>query len=319
MSKMSESDCAMITTITGPNSFLIKQNLNQRIKKFVEAHGELNIEKLDGEDSEYSRIHESLTGLSLFANNKLVVLTKPGTQKQFADNLEQILDSIPELTETVIVEPKIDKRLSYYKALKTNTEFVECNNLDASELSRWSVEQAKAFGSSISISDARYLIERVGMDQMNLDSEIRKLAIHSPKQIVREDIEKLTIKSPQSTIFDLIEAAFKGRVTQALELYEEQRQQLVEPQQIVAMLAWQLHILAIVLSAKAKSAQDIAAEAKINPFVVSKTQDLSKGVTIQSTKLLIKDLLDIDIKMKSTSIDPDEALKTYIVELGQIN
>ena len=316
---MPESDYQMITTLTGPNSFLIKQNLNDKVTTFVEKYGELNVERVDGEDDDFNRINETLTGISLFASNKLVVLTKPSTQKQFIENFDSILKNIPESTEVIIIEPKIDKRLSYYKNLKSKTEFVECNELDTNQLAKWLSEQANDYGSDISTSDARYLIERVGQDQMNLSSEVQKLAIHSPKRITREDIDELTVRSPQSTIFDLIEAAMKGRIGRALELYEEQRKQLVEPQQIIAMLAWQLHILAIILSAKGKSIQEISSEAKINPFVARKTQELAGSVDMQQTKILIKDLLDIDSAMKSTSIDADEALKAYIVGLGQIN
>ena len=316
---MPEGEHKMITTLTGPNSFLIKQNLDKRVKAFVSAHGELNVERVDGEDDDFNRISETLTGMSLFASNKLVIVTTPSSQKQFVENFESLLLNIPETTEVVIVEPKIDKRLSYYKSLKSKTEFIECNNLDNNELAKWLTEQAEEFGSLISINDARYLVERVGQDQMNLNSEIQKLAIHNSAQITREDIDKLTVRSPQSTIFDLIEAALKGRVSRALELYDEQRQQLVEPQQIIAMLAWQLHIMAIVLSSKGKSIQEISSEAKINPYVVQKTQNLAVRVNMQQTKALIKDLLDIDTAMKSTSIDADEALKAYIVGLGQLD
>src|SRR5207302_5372047 len=103
----------------------------------------------------------------------------------------------------------------------------------------WLSETAKARNATLNPSDASYLVERVGLNQQLLANELDKLLLYNP-QITRSSIDQLTDPTPQSTVFQLLEAAFAGRTKQALDLYAEQRGLKVEPQQIIAMLAWQL-------------------------------------------------------------------------------
>ncbi len=90
----------------------------------------------------------------------------------------------------------------------------------------------------------------------------------------------------------------------------------VEPIQIIAMISWQLNVLAIVKTAGDRSSQAIAKEAKINPYVVTKSQGIARKLSLAQLKTLVKDLLDIDAKSKSTNLDTDEALQHYIVKLA---
>ncbi len=149
-----------------------------------------------------------------------------------------------------------------------------------------------------------------------LASELEKLLLYDPI-ITRQTIDLLTDPTPQSTIFQLLEAAFAGNSKQAIKLYKEQRSMKVEPLQIIAMLSWQLNVLAIIKTAGDRSTQDIAKQAKINPYVVSKSQGIARKLSLDELKSLIKDLLEIDIASKRTNIDIDEALQLYILKLSR--
>ena len=83
------------------------------------------------------------------------------------------------------------------------------------------------------------------------------------------------------------------------------------------MLAWQLHVLAVVKAGGARSADDIARMAKLNPFVVRKTQGLARALTLSRIKQLIRELLQLDLNLKRTAIDADEATQLYLLQLQQ--
>jgi DNA polymerase-3 subunit delta len=305
----------MIITITGENAFGAQQALRQLVDGFVTEHGGLALERLDGEEAEFGRLQESITSLPFLASKKLVVLRAPSTNKQFAEQAEQLFAAVPEANEIILVEPKLDKRTAYYKLLKKQTDFREFPELDQYGLAQWLAQTAKRQDGSLSPVDARYLVERVGTDQQLLSNELDKLLLYSSK-IDRRTIDLLTEPTPQSTIFQLLEAAFAGHEKTVLKLYAEQRAQKVEPAQIIAMLAWQLHVLAIVKAAGDRSTDTIAKEAKLNPFVARKSQGIARDLTLTEIKKLVNDLLKIDIAMKRTSIDADEALQHYLMTLG---
>jgi DNA polymerase III delta subunit len=304
----------MIVTLTGENTFALQRELKLITDGFAKEHGDLALERLDGSEADYSKIQEALTGLPFLAAKKMVLLREPGKNKQFLENFEQLLDELPETTELIIVEPKLDKRLTYYKYLKKNTDFRDFPELDQNNLAHWLTQAAKERGGSLSSSDARYLVERAGANQQLLSNELEKLLLYDPK-ISRQNIDLLTEPTPGSTIFNLLEAAFAGNSKKVLRLYGEQRALKVEPQQIIAMLAWQLHVLAVIKTAGDRSADQVAKEAKLNPFVVRKTQGIAQNLSIAEVRQLVDDLLRIDIKSKSVSIDPDEALQSYLLQI----
>lgn len=330
----------MIITLTGENSFATRRELRQLVDDFMAEHGDLGLERLDGQEAELAKISEALHGLPFMTAKKLVILRAPGTNKTFIEQAEQLLNDLPDTTDVIIVEPKLDKRLGYYKFLRKHTDFRDFPELDSGGLVRWLSEAAKAQGGAISPVDARYLVERVGTNQQLLSNELDKLLLYEP-QVSRRTIDVLTDAAPQSTVFQLLEAAFAGRRERALELYAQQRAQRVEPAQIIAMLAWQLHVLAIIKTASltttqasdratgdhptgqsnshglaTRSTDQIAREAKLNPYVVSKSQGIARHLTLPQLKKLINDLLAIDLKTKRTSLDPDEALQHYLLILA---
>lgn len=304
----------MVVTLTGANDFLRKAELSKLVGDFIAEHTDMAVERFDGEESDAARMRESASSMPFLTARKLVVLYEPGKQKAFAEHVDDVLKDVADTTDLVIVEPKLDKRLSYYKTLKKVTDFREFGELDANGLTRWAGEYAKERGGTLSSTDARLLIERVGPNQQLLRQELDKLLIYDPS-VTKASIELLTEPTPQSTVFELLDAAFAGNTKRAMALYREQRALKVEPQAIIAMLAWQLHVLALIKAAGKRSTDDIAREAKLNPFVVRKSQGLARNLSMSRAKQLVQALLDLDIKLKTITIDADEALQLYLMKL----
>ncbi len=302
----------MIVTLTGTNSFLLRAELKRLVTAFVAGYTDMGLEQLDGEEASYDRMREALESLPFLSAKKLVVLRSPSANKEFAEKAADLLGNLGETTDVIIVEPKLDKRLSYYKFLKKNSDYKEYSELDESGLSRWLVDQAKAQGASLENRDARYLVERVGANQQLLSNELAKLVSYNPK-ITHQTIDLLTDLTPQSTIFELLDAAMNGNTKKAMKLYEEQRAMKVEPQQILALLAWQLHVLAVVKVAGERAAGQVAKEAKLNPFVVRKTGALARHLSLTEIKKLVHDTLELDIRLKSEPIDADDALMQLLL------
>lgn len=305
----------MITTLTGDNSFGWRIELGKLAQAFLGEHGEFALERLDGESASFERLQESLQSLPFLASRKMVVLREPSANKQFVENVDKLLGGLPETTDVVIVEPKLDKRLGYYKLLKKATDFREFNELDENALVRWLVDAAKERGGSLSQADAHTLVERVGLNQQLLAGELEKLMLFAP-DITTETISLLTDVAPQSTVFELLEAAFAGDAKKALALYHDQREQKVDPSQIIAMLAWQLRVTALLKTAGNRTLDAVAKEAKLSPFVLRKSQRTANGLSLEHLKRLVCDLLALDVRSKCESVDLDEALQHYLLRLS---
>lgn len=291
---------------------MLHQKLAAISKAHIQEYGDMSYERIDGEEAGYSRIADALQSLPFLAPKKLVILKSPGLNKDFITQYEAALTDIPETTDVVIVEPKLDKRSSYYKWLKKHTDFQEYTELDERALSRWVVDRAKECGTKIALKDAAHLVSRLGINQQLLDSEIQKLSLVYTN-ITQADIDTMTEPTPQTKIFDLLDAAFAGRTEKALSIYNEQRHMRVEPQEILAMIGWQLRQVALAKTAGTK--HDLVREAGMRPYPAQKAQQIARRITFARLKGLIRALVDIDTQSKREPIDLDEALKVYIATL----
>ncbi len=306
----------MVTVLTGSNRFLLLREQQKMVASFVQKHGDMAVEQLDGEEVTLERVLEAVQSLPFLASHKMVVLKNASTNKAITENIEHIIDSKNDTTDILIVEHQLDKRTVYYKTLKAKTNWREYGELDERQLAQWLVAEAKTRDGQLSSMDASYLVQRVGINQLLLSNELEKLINYDP-HITRQSIDLLTDKTLQSTIFELLDAAFAGDATRALKLYQEQRQQKIEPLNILALIGWQLHSLAVVKTAGERSTDEIAKQARLNPFVVRKSQTIARRLTLARLKKLIHQALQLDITLKSQTVDADEALQNYLLTIGQ--
>jgi DNA polymerase III delta subunit len=304
----------MVIALAGNNSFALRNRLNELIDKFVADYGDLALERFDAEEAETQTILDALQNLPFLATRKMVVVRGLGQNKQAVEQIEQIISSVGEDTILILYEPLTDKRTVYFKTLKSKAQLEEFNDLDAQGLAKWLVEETKKRGGELSINDSSYLVERAGTSQVLLSNELDKLLIYNPK-ITRDSINILVDSLPQSKVFDLLDAVFSGKKKRALELYEEQRIQKVEPQAILAMIVWQLQLLAFTKYADGKSTATIAKDVGMSPYPISKAASLSHKLDEKKFKEMVDFAFEIDLKSKTTTLDLDEALKTYITTL----
>src|SRR5690349_864906 len=115
----------MVRTCTGNNSYALKKELRELKRKFVDEYGDLSLEIIDGEEASYEQIKDAVSSVPFLAEKKLVVVYEPGKSKDIAEKIEELFDITEFGNDLIIVEPKPDKRSSYYKTLKKNSEMVE--------------------------------------------------------------------------------------------------------------------------------------------------------------------------------------------------
>lgn len=307
----------MITVVSGENRFLVQQHMRRTVDPFIAEHGDLAVERIDANEASYDDIRAAVESLPFLVSKKLVIVNNLSQNKEAAEKFDELKELASDTTDLFIVEAKLDKRGAYYKKLKKQKEFTEYAELDESSLSAWLVDMAHQLNGSISRSDASYLVQRVGANQLRLSNEVKKL-IQYNVHITKSSIDDLTVENPGTTIFNLIDSIFSGNMQQALRIYDEQRKLRIEPQAIHGMLVWQMHTVAIISAApKNTPAQTIASQSGISPFVVQKSQRIAAKMSRSAILQFLQLLRDIDYRSKRSALDYDEALRFAIVSLAK--
>lgn len=292
----------MIITLTGPNDYLLQQNLQAIKKQFIEKYGKHGVEQIEGESLELNKLPDLLQGSTLFAPHRLIILLQPSENKAIWDTLIEWLGRVPSEIILILVEPNIDRRTKAYKTLKRVTDLKEFTALSESELVRWLQQKATSLKAELASKEARYLLSKVGSDQWRLENELKKLANASSK-ITVESIDTLTDATSEASAFVLLDAALAKKSNEIEQLvgsikYRE------DPHKLFGLLVSQVHALAIVHSASTKQAEVIAKESGIHPFVIKKTQPLVKNLSQTELQLFVETVALCDMQLKSTGIEP---------------
>lgn len=304
----------MITTIFGTNQYALLAKLRQIKFDYTKTYGDFGLSVINADEKDYNAVLDAVATSPFLAEKNLVIIKDASKNSQISEKIQELFGAVSSATDVVFYETKIDKRSVLYKYLKKNTDCQEYLDLDNNGLATWLVNEAELRGGSIGKVDAVYLVNRVMLSQEGLSNELDKL-LSFDGNITRTTIDALSEPAPQGTVFDLLENAFRGNKAKAYELYESQRKQQVEAQEIMAMIAWQVHILAVVNAFKGSNSQQISSKTNLNPYVVSKTQSLANAYTKQDIKNLLSRTIDLDRALKTTSVDADEAILAYITDL----
>lgn len=304
----------MVITLVGDNQHARHQAARELITAFEAKHGALAVERFDAAEQDAEHILSAVESTSLFNPEKLVAIDHYESNSALTEQTEALLDKALSGTTVVIIIDKLDKRLAYVKLLKKETDYREFNQLTGNDIVSWCLQAAKEKGGQMDQATARYLIDYVGADQDRLGNELEKLILFDTA-ISRETIQTMCEPQPNSTIFDLLEAGFRGQHEQALRLYDDQRRQQVEPLAIMSMITWQLHIMSVVMFAGDRSGQTIAKDVGAHPFVIQKTVNLVKRLKLSQLRDLLDHALKLELAMKSRPIQADDALKHFLLSL----
>ncbi len=302
----------MVRVFAGENWFGLHSEVEDLISTHINNHGQYSVEKIDGASADYSLVSNSLQSVSMFEESKLVVIYDLSQNKELAEKIKELTNTLSDSTELIIVESSIDKRSSYYKYLKTLKDFKEFKDLPESELPRWAVDFTTNQNGTIDYADANYLVQRVGANQTILSQELTKLVQYSP-EVSRDNIDNLTDENPTSTIFNLIDAVFSGDKKKAIDIYSQQRLSKVEPQAISGMMIWQLHLVALCLYSRGKSAQQLSSESGASSYAISKAQIIAQRMGPDRLKKSLDLLRSIELTSRRQNYDYDSALKLAIL------
>lgn len=301
----------MILAFIGDNGFAREQAASEYILGFVNVHGAMAVDKFIGEDTDFAALNTSVSTVPFLSQRRLVVVRDFGANKLLADKLSDLLTAVADTTDLVIVESHVDGRSKYLTNLKKLTEVRQFTHLDGDALVAWIIEQTKKLNGSISRQAAQQLVDRVGSNQQLIANELDKLVLYQP-EITQTTINELTSYAPQSSIFAMLDAAFAGNTAEAFRLYAEQRTQGMEPQAILGMITWQLHVLTVIKAAGNMPAQDLATQAKLSPFLVRKNTPNARRISDVKLLKILKQAIDTDKAMKSVAINADDAIQTLI-------
>ena len=286
----------MIVTLSGANNYEVEKQRRVLEKDFVTKHGVESVIRLNGEVAELNELRGAVQSVSLFTPNTMVILSNPSSNKGLFSNLEDVIGSIPESTTLVITDSVLDKRTRVYKLLQKDSDFHEYGPLEEHSATKWVIEQASERGGTITSPVARMLLARVGTDQWQLTHELDKLVAYD-KAITEDSVRLLVVPNLEAHVFEVLDVVFQGNEKRSRQMVDELKT-VADPYEFFGLLVWQIHSLALVVSAASEKGQgSIAMRTGLKPYTIQKMQALK--VTPQAAKELARQIAELDTRIKS--------------------
>jgi len=219
----------------------------------------------------------------------------------------------------VLHAAEMDRRTSFYKALREKACVVEFPALKGAALQRWAAEFIRGRKLSISANALKKLVELAGSDLQSIVSEVEKLRLYAGEEKTMPDsvVEDLLLASRQHGIFELTGAIGRRDRRAALQLLANLMESGEAPLGILAMIARHYRQLFIAkdLLESGKPVGEIAAAAQIPPFVLDDFVRQARMMDWQTARKTYLRLADIDNRIKSSRADPRTILEEFICSL----
>lgn len=299
----------MITLLTGENTFQIEQEIAQIVGDF-----DGNAERVDGSELELKQLPDLLTGSTLFADKRLVIIKNLSENKAVWTDLVDWLPRVSDDINLVLVDTKPDKRTASYKELKKIGKVIECESWtdrDRSKAVEWANERANKMGMKLNTKSVQLIVQRVGVDQWSLLHALEKLVLSG--EITDEVIESVIDANPTENVFNLFDAALRGdrqkiaQMLRTLELSED-------PYRLFALLSGQAFQLAAL--AVSDASDTVAKDLGVNPYAISKLTSTAKKLGRSGARKVIAAFAEADDDMKLSRADPWLLIERALMQLS---
>ena len=140
------------------------------------------------------------------------------------------------------------------------------------------------------------------------------------KTITVSDVEKLVVKhlgDSSNIIFDLVKYISSSDKKRALEQYKLLQEYNIDDIGLIGLIESQLRLLEQVSIYKKEGLykDEIASKLNTHPYRIQKTIELLNSTNITSINNLIKNLSEIDYKVKAGLIDSKDCILMYIINI----
>lgn len=301
----------MITLLTGDNSYEIEQHVARLVAAF---QGE--VERIDGSELEIRNLADIVSGATLFADTRLVIMKGLSDNKVIWPIFGEWLSRISDDVHVVLVDTKPDKRTVAYRELKKVAdvyEYTTWGERDSAKAEQWLQAEAIRIGLTIDRSLISRVVRRVGTDQWQLLGALEKLSLLPT--ISADSIDDTIDANPTENVFNILDAALSGNsakvsgMIKTLQLFED-------PYRLFALLGSQVFQLAAVASSGPDDSP--SKDFGIHPYAMGKLEKASRTRTRGQIKKIVNALAAADDDMKQSRGEPWLLIERALMTIANI-
>ncbi|MEE9213166.1 MAG: DNA polymerase III subunit delta, partial [Phycisphaeraceae bacterium] len=317
--------------LTGPEQMVKQQLLDELRDELQKKHGELQTMMHDGRTATLADVLDDLRTFSLMQQYKLVIVDEADqfVTKQTRPALERYAQSPVDHATLVLRSVKWDSpRLD--KLIAKVGRKIKCEPLKGAALKKWLADQSRdVHDRQLTAQAAAALVDRIGSDMTQLNSELAKLAVLvGPGDPIRLDLIDDVVgrdsdeqawavqEAVLAVMQDESDCATGGRAIEKIhELVDLSGQPATLVGYFVADLMRKLY-LALMMKRQGVSAGQIGKELKLWGPRLTMFMTLLRRLDDRSAGWLYDRIIDLDMRAKSGRGEPMRNLECFCAALA---
>lgn len=316
----------MFIFLYGDDSYRSSQKLKEIKKNFKEKTDPsgINIVTFEGDEFDLEKFNNAASQSGFLVTKRLIIIKNlllSNPSKELADGLVELLTQL-EASENIFVfweNAPPDQRTALFKILTKNNKFAQYfEPLTNTKLTHWVKKYTEEAGGKIEKDALELLLSYIGNNLWQLTNELDKLIAYKNKGAIKtEDVEQFVTAKLNENIFGLTDALATDNKKEAVRLLKEQLAVGLNEVYLLTMITRQFRILAEIKSLLSQGVPQtqIASKLKLHPFVVKKSLPQAKKFTLTKFQKIYQKLVELDKKMKSTSLPAPTLLNQFIMQI----
>ena len=304
----------------GTEDFLIDECIRSIIGDLLTPDAKsFNLDMLDGEKVNTKDALSHAEAYPVMSERRVVVVKdfdamagSEGARSALSDYIQKPLET----TCLILAAEKPDFRTKPFNELKKKGVVFEFAPFYDDRIPGWIESRCGSFGKSIDTEACRLLHSYVGNSLRVLSNELEKLSIYvaERKRITADDIVHVVGVTRGNSIFDLQNALGHGDLQKALTIVQRMMESGESPQGMIVMLTRYFTVLWKIRELRMQGSSDntIAGEIKISPYFLKDYIEASQNYSPGHLETIFNVLLQTDIDLKSSSLDPLECMTLMI-------
>jgi len=275
-----------------------------------------------GGEVDFREVLDSVATIPFLSAKKLVVIKN--VEDLNDENLGRLIACIKKLLKStvLVLDAKSDSAGSVPGELAGLANVSRFNEMTDAEFHGWvkkSVESKTGSRKNIEDDAASQLKDLHGKDLLVLSGEIEKLIAFTGERnlITLADVEKVSARSAFSSAFDLTHAIENNNPDIALSIASELTATGRKHHEIIGLLCWHLRkvLRAKTLQAKGEPDSRVAYKLGIGRRYQDNFFKQVNSIGIKETREKLKILMDADLDIKRSRLDPTLILEFVVMKL----